>query len=320
MHVLYQGFLTFLRKDNKIIVNYETTCFQQVGQNYAESSGFGMAVDRISMIKRLVKSWYDEVKDMNPSLVAGVQFIGPVIGHYTQVVWGETTRVGCGLTHKQEEEGGQFNIRLVCNYKGAGNWVGERVYTAGDAASKCAKKSAEYPGLCEPQEEGDKPESDASAPTSSASGSAGSSSAGSPTDGSSSSGSSSTGSPAAGSSSAGSPPSGFTSGSSKPVVSASSGFGKPVFVYASSGYPAAFASSGIPEKFASMGSFNANPYKTLGKVQTFQFFNEDTGTIPGLLGSSPNGKQITKVLTVGSVPLSPADIQSLLSRINRQDE
>ncbi len=47
-------------------------------------------------------------------------------GHYTQLVWRETTEVGCGMSRCSQ---GQFNTEIwVCNYGPAGNWVGQFPY------------------------------------------------------------------------------------------------------------------------------------------------------------------------------------------------
>jgi pathogenesis-related protein 1 len=43
-------------------------------------------------------------------------------GHYTQIVWRDTRRVGCGVAQKGRRE------VWVCNYDPPGNIVGERPY------------------------------------------------------------------------------------------------------------------------------------------------------------------------------------------------
>lgn len=54
---------------------------------------------------------------------------GQVCGHYTQVVWRDSTEIGCAAA---QCEGGPFGggawILWVCNYSPAGNWSGERPY------------------------------------------------------------------------------------------------------------------------------------------------------------------------------------------------
>ena len=55
---------------------------------------------------------------------------GKVCGHYTQIVWRDSTQIGCGVA--QCGGGGPFGGRAwtswVCNYSPAGNWMGERPY------------------------------------------------------------------------------------------------------------------------------------------------------------------------------------------------
>jgi pathogenesis-related protein 1 len=43
-------------------------------------------------------------------------------GHYTQIVWAATTRVGCGMARNSRRE------VWVCNYDPPGNYLGRRPY------------------------------------------------------------------------------------------------------------------------------------------------------------------------------------------------
>ncbi|XP_071982603.1 uncharacterized protein [Engystomops pustulosus] len=75
---------------------------------------------------------------------------GQMCGHYTQVVWAETERVGCGekFCEKLEgfEEGNMF--LLVCNYEPPGNFQGEKPYTPGEACSSCPPAHVCKDSLC----------------------------------------------------------------------------------------------------------------------------------------------------------------------------
>ncbi|XP_013856574.1 peptidase inhibitor 16 [Austrofundulus limnaeus] len=61
-------------------------------------------------------------------------------GHYTQMVWADTHRVGCAIHSCNSMEGLDWDQRtsfLVCNYYPAGNYEGERPYVEGDWCSRC---------------------------------------------------------------------------------------------------------------------------------------------------------------------------------------
>jgi pathogenesis-related protein 1 len=48
-----------------------------------------------------------------------------VCGHYTQIVWRSTARVGCA---KQDCPSLAFRSTIVCNYAPGGNYVGQKPY------------------------------------------------------------------------------------------------------------------------------------------------------------------------------------------------
>nr|XP_046252374.1 peptidase inhibitor 16-like [Scatophagus argus] len=60
-------------------------------------------------------------------------------GHYTQMVWADTHRVGCAFHLCNNMEGLDWErvSFLVCNYYPAGNYEGERPYLEGDWCSRC---------------------------------------------------------------------------------------------------------------------------------------------------------------------------------------
>ena len=70
-------------------------------------------------------------------------------GHYTQIVWGETTKIGCGATTYRKDS--FFRKALVCNYGKAGNFIRTPMYKVGNPCSKCPSGSVcstRYQGLC----------------------------------------------------------------------------------------------------------------------------------------------------------------------------
>ncbi|BFZ03602.1 hypothetical protein BsWGS_06641 [Bradybaena similaris] len=79
-----------------------------VGQNL----GYGQ-----NSFKELIEAWYGEKPDYDPSFGKDASGILDMVGHYTQMVWASTNKIGCGFT--------QCNRRkfYVCNYAPAGNVV-----------------------------------------------------------------------------------------------------------------------------------------------------------------------------------------------------
>jgi uncharacterized protein YkwD len=67
------------------------------------------------------ESWYSEIKDYKHGPISDANW--PVAGHYTQMVWKNTTQVGIGTATCR---GGE--ILIVANYDPSGNYWGEKAY------------------------------------------------------------------------------------------------------------------------------------------------------------------------------------------------
>ena len=70
----------------------------------------------------------------------------PSTGHYTQMVWAKTNKVGCGSI--AWKEGAFIKQYLVCNYGPAGNTLRQPMYQIGNACSRCPAGSSCANGLC----------------------------------------------------------------------------------------------------------------------------------------------------------------------------
>jgi uncharacterized protein YkwD len=71
--------------------------------------------------EEMVEGWIEEKRHFRPGLFPDNSATGDFadVGHYTQLMWRETDRVGCALAEGAVEE------VLVCRYRTAGNVVGE---------------------------------------------------------------------------------------------------------------------------------------------------------------------------------------------------
>jgi pathogenesis-related protein 1 len=87
---------------------------QQYGENIFWGSGSYNATDAC-------KSWYSEKKDFVGPVFTGEET--SVVGHYTQMVWRDTKKVGIGVV--KCKGGGMI---IVANYDPAGNYRGEAAY------------------------------------------------------------------------------------------------------------------------------------------------------------------------------------------------
>jgi len=98
-----------------------------IGQNIAMSTSSYFSPESTTDVTGFVQDWFNEVKDLNKKNVHKFDSATNkgVVGHYTQVVWANTTKIGCGWVqfHRQYYE--KF---LFCDYYPGGNIVGQPLY------------------------------------------------------------------------------------------------------------------------------------------------------------------------------------------------
>ncbi|XP_056004986.1 cysteine-rich venom protein latisemin-like [Ostrea edulis] len=103
-----------------------------VGQNLASAS-YDLGWPKV------VKLWYDEVKDFT---LGGTNQLS-LVGHYTQVVWAKSIKIGCGYAICGSTRS------YVCNYGPGGNLDINNPYTSGTSCSQCQSNCAN--NLCDCQ-------------------------------------------------------------------------------------------------------------------------------------------------------------------------
>jgi len=122
-----------------------------IGQNIFFWYGYPRTIERFMWA---VQFWYDEgqcydfaTQTCNPMCDKNRQVTQ--CGHYTQLVWAESTRMGCSYVRCG---GGGYEHRLICNYAPTGNIVGKNPYKQGTKVSDCPRandgKLCDCPKVC----------------------------------------------------------------------------------------------------------------------------------------------------------------------------
>ena len=91
---------------------------------HGEGENLAKGTVRADRAAELVGLWGGEKQYFQPGTFPDVSTTGNWmdVGHYTQLVWRDTTQVGCGVA-----TGGGSTV-LVCRYSPPGNYEGEPVY------------------------------------------------------------------------------------------------------------------------------------------------------------------------------------------------
>lgn len=69
------------------------------------------------------RGWYAEKKDYEPGTPIPTDFSKFKAGHYTQLVWSKTKKIGAGKAVVQTGDFAGWTV-IVCNYDPPGNWEG----------------------------------------------------------------------------------------------------------------------------------------------------------------------------------------------------
>lgn len=125
-----------------------------VGENIYWSSRSGSKVITAgnANVTAAIASWYSEVKDFSGD-VSAFKSSAAAIGHFTQVIWADTSAVGCGILDcvtKSSSGSYSQSVAFVCDYAVGGNYLGSPIYKKGAVTSACGTKgvSKTFPALC----------------------------------------------------------------------------------------------------------------------------------------------------------------------------
>lgn len=108
---------------NAVLQHSDPSQRNNAGENLYVSYTTATSIDPATLGNAAVKKWYDEVSayDYNNPVFSGTT------GHFTQVVWNNSTQLGCGAAQGTKTiNGTNYNaFYVVCQYAPAGNVQGQ---------------------------------------------------------------------------------------------------------------------------------------------------------------------------------------------------
>ncbi|WP_392531695.1 CAP family protein [Nostoc sp. C117] len=103
--------------------NFEHSGTPNVGENIYASYSSETSIDPTTLGNGAVEDWYSEIKDYKYESPG----FSSETGHFTQVVWKGSTKLGCGAAQGTATiQGTKYNaFYVVCQYSPAGNVEGQ---------------------------------------------------------------------------------------------------------------------------------------------------------------------------------------------------
>ncbi|VDM43982.1 unnamed protein product [Toxocara canis] len=124
---------------------------RNAGENiWATYASYPLTIDQQSMLGA-TKYWWNEL--MKYGIIdQSYKYSNAMfsIGHWTQMAWGNTTRVGCGVADCPGMLG-TYTTYVVCQYRAPGNYRGRQIYDFGDGCSRDSDCTLFSGSKCEAQ-------------------------------------------------------------------------------------------------------------------------------------------------------------------------
>ncbi|CAJ0591347.1 unnamed protein product [Cylicocyclus nassatus] len=134
-----------LRHANKCVYEHSKSEREGLGENLFMSKTIDL--DKVKAAKQSSEVWWNELKEYgvgrsNRLTEALWNRPNTLIGHYTQMAWGTSYKLGCAVVACPT-----FTY-AVCQYGPAGNYFGRLIYSIGEPCSGCPGKCSKSEGLC----------------------------------------------------------------------------------------------------------------------------------------------------------------------------
>uniref|UniRef100_A0A4W3GII0 SCP domain-containing protein n=1 Tax=Callorhinchus milii TaxID=7868 RepID=A0A4W3GII0_CALMI len=133
----------------KMARKHAQKCIWESGINNYSTVGENMHLNKCNLnIEKAIQVWYKEID--NYAFDSMKCFNKKKCGHYRQVVWAKSERIGCSFKYCEEVNGlkAQYGNLLVCKYAPRGDLIGQKPYHLGTPCSQCPRELKCRDNLC----------------------------------------------------------------------------------------------------------------------------------------------------------------------------